>query len=149
MTLLLDTAMGLQISILIFQIISNTQNILALGLAQVFECSQTTIEDLMRATTHTDFAILVLTADDVTRSRGNSKPCPRDNVVFELGLFMGAIGRPRTYIVAAKGVPLKIPTDLLGVTCLLYQHRRGRTLARNLQPVTTQLRKLIDKYGPI
>ena len=115
----------------------------------VFECSHTTIEDLMRATTQTDFAILVLTADDVTRSRGRAKPAPRDNVIFELGLFMGALSRERTYIVAPKGLDLKIPTDLLGVTSLLFQRRRGRTLPRNLQSVTRQIRKLINKYGPI
>ena len=115
----------------------------------VFECSQTIIEDLMQATRETDFAILVLTTDDITRSRGNSKPSPRDNVIFELGLFMGAIGRERTYIVAPKGIKLKIPTDLLGVNCLMFHAKRGRTVARNLQNVTSELRKLIDKYGPI
>lgn len=115
----------------------------------IFECSQTTIEDLMRATTQTDFAILVLTADDVYRSRGSTKSAPRDNVIFEMGLFMGALSRERTYIVAPRGLDLKIPTDLLGVTKLLFHRRPGRTLARNLQPVTAQIRKLINKYGPI
>ena len=66
-----------------------------------------------------------------------------------MGLFMGAISRERTYIVAPRGLDLKIPTDLLGVTTLPFQRRRGRTLARNLQPVTRQIRKLINKYGPI
>ncbi len=115
----------------------------------VFECSQTIIEDLMQATRETDFAILVLTTDDITRSRGNSKPSPRDNVIFELGLFMGALGRERTYIVAPKGLNLKIPTDLMGLNCLLFQQRRGQTIARSMKEVTRQLRELINKYGPI
>jgi CRP/FNR family cyclic AMP-dependent transcriptional regulator len=115
----------------------------------VFECSQTTIEDIIRATKQTDFAVLVLTADDVTKSRGSRKPAPRDNVIFEMGLFMGALGRERTYIVAPNKLDLKIPTDLLGVTALRFHRRRGRTLARNLQPVTKRIRELIEKYGPM
>jgi predicted nucleotide-binding protein len=47
----------------------------------------------------TDFAAFVVTADDVTASRGRRKASPRDNVVFEIGLFMGAIGRERTFVV--------------------------------------------------
>lgn len=115
----------------------------------VFECSKTTIEDLMQITKETDFAVLVLTPDDVTKSRGKNKPSPRDNVVFEMGLFMGALSRERTYIVAPRKLDIKIPTDLLGVKCLLYQERRGRSLARNLQPVFRDLRRLISKHGPM
>jgi CRP/FNR family cyclic AMP-dependent transcriptional regulator len=115
----------------------------------VFECSKTTIEDLMRLTGEVDFAVLVLTGDDVTSSRGKKKPSPRDNVIFELGLFMGALDRVRTYIVAPKSAALKIPTDLLGVTYLPFSNRRGRTLARNLQPGLKKLRALIEKNGPI
>jgi predicted nucleotide-binding protein len=115
----------------------------------VFECSKTTIEDLMQITKETDFAVLVLTPDDVTKSRGKNKPSPRDNVVFEMGLFMGALSRERTYIVAPRKLDIKIPTDLLGVKCLLYQKRRGRSLARNLQPVSRDLSRLISKHGPM
>jgi predicted nucleotide-binding protein len=115
----------------------------------VFECSSTTIEDLMQITRETDFAVIVLTPDDVIKSRGRRKVSPRDNVTFELGLFMGALARNRTYIVTPKGLDIKIPTDLLGVTCLKYKKRRRASLARCLQPVLRELRRLIQKYGPI
>ena len=39
-----------------------------------------------------DFAILVLTADDLVASRDVLSTAPRDNVLFELGLFMGGLG---------------------------------------------------------
>jgi CRP/FNR family cyclic AMP-dependent transcriptional regulator len=120
-----------------------------LWLRNVFEPSKTTIEDLMQLTAEVDFAVLVLTPDDVTKSRGKRKPSPRDNVIFELGLFMGALNRARTYMVAPRSAGLKIPTDLLGVTYLPFSNRRSRTLARNLQPVLRQLRDLIKKNGPI
>ena len=45
----------------------------------------------------TDFAVLVLTPDDITLSRGTTIASPRDNAIFELGLFMGTNGRNRTF----------------------------------------------------
>jgi CRP/FNR family transcriptional regulator, cyclic AMP receptor protein len=116
---------------------------------EVFECSKTTIEDLMTITKQSDFAILILTPDDVVKARGRTKPSPRDNVIFELGLFMGAITRERTFIVAPQSTNLKIPTDLLGVTCLFFKKNRGKTLAQNLRPVLKKLRELIQIKGPI
>ncbi|MBL0059030.1 MAG: nucleotide-binding protein [Elusimicrobia bacterium] len=115
----------------------------------VFEASKTTIEDLMRTARETDFSVLVFTPDDVTRSRGVSLGAPRDNVIFETGLFMGSLGRERTYIVTPKETNLKLPTDILGLSRLTYELRRGRSMARNLQPVLRKLKALIRKFGPI
>jgi predicted nucleotide-binding protein len=115
----------------------------------VFECSEISLESLVRATAESDFSVLVLTSDDTTRSRGKDKPSPRDNVIFELGLFMGALGRTRTYIVAAVKGNLKIPTDLLGLTVLFVRPQRGVALNRRLQPTIRQLRNMIRKHGPI
>jgi len=114
----------------------------------MFQCSRAAIEDLMAATTQTDFAILVLAADDVTTSRGTRKAAPRDNTIFELGLFMGALSRDRTYIVAPRPLDIKIPTDLLGVTLLTYEKKRGQTIARAIVPVTRELVRLIERHGP-
>lgn len=114
----------------------------------VFGASRTAIEDLMKLTTEADFAIIVLTPDDITASRGTKKGSPRDNVLFELGLFMGALGRERTYIISPVGANIKIPTDLLGVTHLLYKRRGRGTLSHRLYSVKKQVRGLIEKHGP-
>ncbi len=117
--------------------------------AGVFEASKTTIEDLLKFTKESDFAVIVLTPDDITRSRRTKKMAPRDNVVFELGLFMGALSRERTYIVAPRNVGIKIPTDLLGVTCLPYEFSPRKSLALQLRSVFRNIRKLVEKYGPM
>ena len=114
----------------------------------VFQCSRATIEDLMAATDQSDFAVLVLAADDVTISRGRRKAAPRDNTIFELGLFMGALSRDRTYIVAPRPLDIKIPTDLLGVTLLTYQKNRGQSIASAIRPVTRALIGLVNLHGP-
>src|ERR1039458_2888109 len=58
----------------------------------VISLSQTTIEALTKAASTYDFAILVATPDDVSESRGTRQVCPRDNVLFETGLFVGTLG---------------------------------------------------------
>jgi hypothetical protein len=84
----------------------------------IFALGEDTLNNLLRFSRLFDFAILVLNADDKTISRARSQYSPRDNVIFELGLFMGAIGRRRTFAVISPGKVniLKIPSDLLGNT---------------------------------
>jgi CRP/FNR family cyclic AMP-dependent transcriptional regulator len=114
----------------------------------VFQPSQTTIEDLLSFADSSDFAILLMTADDMTVSRGRRKKTPRDNVVFELGLFMGAIGRNRTFIVSPRKIDLKLPTDLLGVTHLSYEADGPKTVGRRMASVAKEVYKQISKRGP-
>jgi len=45
----------------------------------VFQASSTSIESLIAQTKEADFAVLVLTADDVKRTRGTTVATPRDN----------------------------------------------------------------------
>ena len=89
-----------------------------------FRPGNTFIDTLVNALPRFDFAALVLTGDDLIRSRDVDSFGPRDNVIFELGLFMGRLGRARTFLVHQSGVDIKIPTDLSGVTAAVYQWPR-------------------------
>ena len=90
-----------------------------------FGLGSTFIETLINALSRFDFAILVLTPDDLINSRTVESFSPRDNIIFELGLFMGRLGRSRTFILHQSNAKLKIPTDLAGVTTATYQWPRG------------------------
>lgn len=81
----------------------------------VFNPSENNIEALVEQAKRCDFAILVLTPDDWVKSRGSLDIAPRDNVIFELGLFMGAIGRNRTFLLTTTDT-MKLPSDLDGIT---------------------------------
>ncbi len=58
----------------------------------VFVASSTAVRDLMVEVRRADFAIMVFAPDDKVISRHKESATPRDNVVFELGLFMGDLG---------------------------------------------------------
>jgi Predicted nucleotide-binding protein containing TIR-like domain len=84
----------------------------------IFQLGESTLDEMLRFIQSYDFAVLVLNEDDVTKSRKVTSGSPRDNVIFELGLFMGALGRRRAFSIircSGDGSP-KIPSDLLGNT---------------------------------
>lgn len=94
-----------------------------------------------------DFAILVLTPDDLVESRKKQLSSPRDNVLLELGLFIGGIGRKRTFIVYDRTTEIKIPSDLAGVTFATYQTHHTGNLQAALGAPCTQIKKAIQELG--
>lgn len=114
----------------------------------VFGLSYGTLESLVSKLSYFDFSILVLTPDDVTNSRGAEQNSPRDNVLLELGLFLGHLGRDRTFIVLDPDT-VKIPTDLAGVTLATYSSsREDGNLTAALSPACTVIRGHIRAQGP-
>jgi hypothetical protein len=113
----------------------------------VFGLSAGTLETLCRAVKDFEFAILVLTPDDLVHKRGTARNSPRDNVVFELGLFMGALGRERTYIVRCRDEAIDLPTDLAGITVADYGRRSDGNLHAALGSVCTRIKTAIRTVG--
>ena len=91
----------------------------------VFRPSTFALESLESELARVDFAALVLAPDDTVISRDVTSPAPRDNVVFELGLFMGALGHGRTFLVLPEGSANKVPSDLAGLTYVPYEADDG------------------------
>lgn len=109
----------------------------------IFRASRGSVESLLDAVKKSDFAVLVLTADDTLISREIEQKAPRDNCIFELGLFMGALGRDRTFIVKPRGVDMKLPSDLLGITPLDYATGDLTSLATRVAPVSNDIRDAV------
>lgn len=113
----------------------------------IFQASETTIEDLWAATKETDLAVIVLANDDVRISRGKKGVVPRDNAVFELGLFMGALGRRRVLMVTPVRSDLKIPTDLLSVKSLRYDDSKAVSPGVVASKAAAEIFKRINECG--
>ncbi len=116
----------------------------------VFEISSTTIESLEKAISTSDFGIFVFTPDDALRMRGEDHSSVRDNVLFEMGLFAGKIGRERVFFLTPSDSPPHIPTDLLGVSPAKYEaNRSDGSMQAATGPACHQIRAKIKKLGTI
>jgi CAP12/Pycsar effector protein, TIR domain len=111
----------------------------------VFTPGVSTLDRLVELTRQVDFAAFIFAQDDWT-ARGaeaaDGQAAPRDNVVFEAGLFGGALGIRRTFILHANGA--KLPTDLLGLTSVRYDPDATPAV---VSEINDKLRKAIDAEG--
>jgi hypothetical protein len=108
--------------------------------------SQTVIEVLVGALDEYDFGVFILSKDDVLSIRGDATAAPRDNVILELGLFTGRLGRERTFIAAPADFDIRVATDLLGVNLGAYTADDNRTSAARTP--ARYARERILKLGP-
>ena len=114
-----------------------------------FNPGTTTLERLLELAHEVDFAAFAFARDDWTTNSSSASPStesgqasPRDNVVFEAGLFGGTLGMRRTFILHANGS--KLPSDLLGLTCVRYGEA---TSAAEMRVVNQKLRTAIESEG--
>jgi hypothetical protein len=116
----------------------------------VFGLTQGTLESLVAALPRFDFAILVLTPDDLVIRDEDARPAARDNVLLELGLCIGALGRERTSILYDRDQKPRIPSDLAGVgLCTFSRNRKDLNPLAALGPASTQIRNTIRTLGRI
>ncbi|MGA8971356.1 MAG: TIR domain-containing protein [Pseudolabrys sp.] len=113
-----------------------------------FNPGTSTLERLLELTQEVDFAAFVFAQDDWTTSSpsqpGWGQASPRDNVVFEAGLFGGVLGMRRTFILHASGA--KLPSDLLGLTCVRYA---DVLTPSEMRIVNQKIRKAIENEGRV
>lgn len=113
----------------------------------IFGLTQGTLESLVTALPRFDFSLLVLTADDLTVSRNMEKPSARDNVLFELGLFIGALGRDRTFMLYDRTTPPALPSDLAGITAATFAPQASGNLEAALGAPCTKIRRTVERLG--
>jgi hypothetical protein len=116
-----------------------------------FNPGTTTLERLLELAHQVDFAAFVFAQDDwttgsppATEIAASGQASPRDNVVFEAGLFGGVLGMRRTLILHASGA--KLPSDLLGLTCVRYE---AATTPAEIRTINQKLRKAIEDEGRV
>ena len=114
-----------------------------------FNPGRSTLDRLVELSQEVDFAAFVFAQDDwtTTDASESGQASPRDNVVFEAGLFGGALGIRRTFILHAHGS--KLPSDLLGLTSVRYE---PSTSPAEIRAINQKLRKAIvteGRRGPV
>src|SRR6476619_6852412 len=109
-----------------------------------FNPGRSTLDRLVELSQEVDFAAFVFAQDDWTTTDAvqSGQASPRDNVVFEAGLFGGALGIRRTFIIHAHGS--KLPTDLVGLTAVRYD---PASTPAEVRAINSKLRKAIEAEG--
>ncbi len=109
-----------------------------------FNPGRNTLDRLAELSQEVDFAAFVFAQDDwtTTDAAPSGEASPRDNVVFEAGLFGGALGIRRTFILHADGS--KLPSDLLGLTSVRYDPAASPA---EIRAINQKLRKAIETEG--
>lgn len=113
----------------------------------LFAPGRSYLESLVRALPAYDFAVLVVSPDDEGKSRGESSLVPRDNILFELGLFMGRLGRDRAFAVYDRTRPFKLPSDFAGIKLIDWEPSR-HGLKAALGPASTDIIAAIKDAPP-
>lgn len=120
-----------------------------------FELSATSIENLERELSKADFGVFVMTPEDLVFIKNEQHLAVRDNVVFELGLFMGQLGRGRCFMIVPKEpgvgaqveVKTHLPTDLAGITYATYDAGWPDGIPAILVPACNKIKRQMGRVG--
>jgi len=114
----------------------------------VFRTARYPISRLEKQLDQSDFAIAIVAPDDSAAGAGRSMPAARDNIMFELGLFMGRLGRRRAILLEPRREEIEAPSDLTGFKIVGYHYEKGAGLAEAMAPACDQIRTHIHDLGP-
>jgi predicted nucleotide-binding protein len=90
-----------------------------------FGLSENTLRSLVRNLRESDFGVFIFSPDDTAQRRGKLLQVPRDNVIYEAGLFSGYLGPERCLMAVPETVGIDLPTDLRGITVGNYENSRS------------------------
>lgn len=110
---------------------------------EIFKFNESFLYTLLKEASLFDFGILVATKDDFSTIRDKSFDTPRDNVIFEFGLFLGRLGPSRAFVIQENGA--KLPTDLLGITVPQFEKVELLSNSTTLNNEIERISKTIDE----
>jgi predicted nucleotide-binding protein with TIR-like domain len=112
-----------------------------------FELNKSYLESLINGLSNSDFGAFLLVPDDILKLRGQILGSIRDNVLFELGLFMGKLGSDRVFFILPQDQgSLRLPSDLLGISTVTFDDGQNNIEAA-LGPACFKILQAIEKFG--
>ncbi len=113
----------------------------------VFQLMHGYLETLVDNVKQFDYGIFVLRSDDTLVSRGNESGTTRGNVLFELGMFIGQLGRGRTFAVYDSTACPAVISDLHGVSLAPYDGSKKSNIISAIGPACNSIRDEIESKG--
>ena len=104
---------------------------------KIFSLNKSTLDSLMIASRKYDYGVLIATKDDIAKVRGTEHYIPRDNVMLEMGMFLGSLGLTRAFLLVEKFC--KLPTDYSGVTVPCFEKDVDGSLDKAIEQILKAL----------
>lgn len=140
---------GLELAYVLQDRLSKDANVIVWGQG-IFGSGSSALANLSEIAANIDFAVFVFSPDDVVLLRQRKNEVVRQNLVLELGIFIGFLGALRTMIVLPEAGSVTLPTDLAGTNYLAYQSAGGgNDPSQALASVSNALRQMIKKLGTL
>ncbi len=112
-----------------------------------FSLNSSFLESLLNGLKETDFGVFIFSPSDLATIREDTCEAVRDNVLFEFGIFLGGLGRQRSFfIVPQNQSKLRLPSDLLGIKTVKFDMNQ-EPIADALKPACDEILKAIDEHG--
>jgi hypothetical protein len=133
------------------QVLADCADVTVWDEAPEFAMGEAILNSLIKVGEGYDFALLVFGQDDSSMMGGVELPTVRDNVIFELGLFMGHMGIGRAFWLSARGP--KAPhllSDLGGIIHLEFDEPElsdAKAIAGSLAEVRDKVYRQISSLG--
>ncbi len=113
--------------------------------SHLFKSGRYTLEDLLNSLYEMSFGIFVFSPDDLIEIRNHKQYTTRDNVLLEVGMYIGVLGRERTFILIPQNpsneFELHIPSDLKGITTIFYNYSKNeRNIANAVRDACTEIK---------
>ncbi len=139
--LIMGPAEASEIARVIHDALKNEPFQIAIWTEGLFRGSNYAIDSLEAELDRSDVAIAI---------SGSGAGSSHDGIIFELGFFMGRLGRHRTFLIEPRNEEVKLPVELAGINTVTYKLRTGdgRDLTHALAPACNKLRKIIHELGP-
>lgn len=115
----------------------------------IFNTGSYPVDDLLKALDDHDFGAFIFLPEDVLIINGRGpteQKAVRDNVLFELGMFIGRLGRDRSFIIKPRDQQLHLPSDLAGVN--MADFNDDPNLVAALGPAAGDILTRMKQVGP-
>jgi hypothetical protein len=111
----------------------------------IFNLNSSALDSLVKVSRKYDYGILIATNDDVALVRDKMEVVPRDNVLFELGMFVGSLGLSRAFMLIENGN--KLMSDYNGITLPYFKRDDEVSLNRAFGQVIKAIKSTQQSFN--
>jgi hypothetical protein len=111
-----------------------------------FQLGHHNLDSIIKASTKYHYVLLVLTPDVVQTFNNNTTANVKDNIIFEMGFFIGIFGKERTFFIVENAPDFKLPTYVSGINYTDFIKPNGPDLLEtSLQKCCVHIKNAISE----